>query len=814
MSGQYRILGFVYDAAEEPYAGVEVQLKGDSVRATTYTDPEGRFEFHDVRRGDYTVLVITGYGLIERDISVRTSLEMHLQRARNIKTDEVVVHAVRAQGRAPIPQDNIDKEEIRRRNLGQDVPYLLKWSPSVVTTSDAGTGIGYTGMRIRGTDPTRVNVTINGIPLNDAESQAVFWVDLPDLLSSTQSIQIQRGVGASTFGTGAFGASVNLNTIETHIDPYARVTGTIGSFGTRKANLQVGSGLLNNHWTIDSRVSTIQSDGYIDRGTADLRSFYVSAAYLGAKNSLRFIAFGGNEVTYQAWNGVPAQYINDPVLRTFNTAGTERPGAPYDNEVDDYTQTHYQLHWNASVFTQIQTFVSLNYTRGKGYFEQYKSVAGSDGFFTDFLERNGIGGADAVRRRWLDNDFYGAIGGIHYQDPTGRYEFRLGGGLHRYLGDHFGEVIWSATGTPVDALPRYYENDAVKRDRTLFAKLNYLLGERWALNLDLQTRSVKYEFEGLDNDGSPLTQTANHRFFNPKAGLSYTLGESASLHYFTGIANREPNRDDYVESTPSSRPSPERLFDHELGLRLQRSKWQLNLNAFAMLYKDHLILTGRINDVGEYTRVNVDRSRRLGLELETVIRPVDRLEFTAAVTLSRNQVEDFAEYIDNWDYWNQDFENTPPEELEPQQFVAEYDAATDLAFSPEVTGHAALRVQLLDKAKHQLHLTWMTKYVGDQYLDNTSRAASLLEGYTFTDLGLNYQFQWSGQRTVEVHALVRNLFDAAFESNGWIYRFRSRDYDPRPDDPYAVLEGGDLYHLKGLFPQAGRNVLVGLTISI
>ncbi|MDX1410237.1 MAG: TonB-dependent receptor, partial [Saprospiraceae bacterium] len=354
------------------------------------------------------------------------------------------------------------------------------------------------------------------------------------------------------------------------------------------------------------RLSTIKSDGYIDRGSADLKSFYLSGAYIGAKSSLRFIAFGGNEVTYQAWNGVPVQFISDPVLRTFNTAGTERPGTPYQNEVDDYTQTHYQLHWNALVFTQIQTFASFNYTRGKGFFEQYKSVAGSESFFADFLEENGLGGADAVRRRWLDNDFYGGIAGIHYQDPSGKYEFRLGGGRHRYLGDHFGEVIWSATGVPVDGLPRYYDNDATKRDRTFFAKLNYLLGEKWAMNLDLQLRSVRYEFEGLDHDGSPLTQTASHRFFNPKGGLSYTLDEHASLHYFTGIAHREPNRDDYVESTPASRPSPERLFDHELGLRLDYEKWRLHLNAYAMMYHDQLILTGEINDVGEYTRVNVD----------------------------------------------------------------------------------------------------------------------------------------------------------------------------------------------------------------
>lgn len=795
LSAQYRILGFVYDAEEDPYIGIEVRLRGTDTKLATFTDQYGSFEFRDIPRGEYHVVVITGYGLIERKVNVRTSLEMHLQRPRNILTDEVVVSGVRAREDAPLTFTNLDKEDIASRNLGQDVPFALSQTPSVVETSDAGTGFGYTGLRVRGSDLTRINVTINGVPLNDAESQAVFWVDLPDLLSSTQSIQIQRGVGTSTFGSGAFGASVNLNTVQTETDPHASVTLGAGSFGIWRANVSGGTGLLANHFTLDGRVSMIQSDGYIDRATADLKSWYATAAYIRANYSLRLNAFGGHEVTYQAWNGVPAQYINDPDLRTFNTAGTEKPGEPHDNEVDDYTQTHYQLLWNASVFTQLQTYVTLHYTKGSGFFEQYKGMAFFEPGFAEFLMMQGLGDGDAIRRRWLDNDFYGGIGGLHFFDPSEKYDFQIGGAWHRYAGDHFGEVIWSGAGQ-VDGLPNYYSNEATKIDRSGFLKLNLHLTPAITAMTDLQLRHVTYRFEGADIEGRPFPQEVRHNFFNPKVGLSWRVDDANRLYTFFGVAQREPNRDDYVSSSPVSRPDAEQLFNAELGWEHDGEILDVGLNAFHMAYRDQLVLTGRINDVGEYARQNVDRSSRLGIE-GIVSVEYEKWDAEGSATWSRNRVEAFNEFIDDWDQGG-------------QIVVAHED--TPLSFSPSLTGYVSVGYHFLKDDLNDLRLGLTAKHVGEQYIDNTGNTASRLAAYSVADLKLSWDRR-IGESHVSLQVMIRNLFDKEYSSNAWIYRFLSPGYDPRPDDPYAELEAGDTYHLKGLFPQAGRNILAGLTVA-
>ena len=792
---QYRILGFVYDAEEIPYIGIEVRLRGDGIKRDTLTDRDGRFEFVDIPRGEYQVVVITGYGLIDRHINLRTSIEMHLQRPRNILTDEVVVSSVRAPDEAPLTYTDLSKEQIDARNLGQDVPYVLKFAPSVVVTSDAGTGFGYTGIRIRGTDPTRINVTINGVPLNDAESQSVYWVDLPDLLSSTRSLQIQRGVGSSTFGSGAFGASINLNTVNTETDPHGQVSLSGGSFGTYRINAAGGTGLMKNHFTVDGRASLIRSDGYIDRASADLKSGFLTAAFIGADHSLRFNLIHGNERTYQAWNGVPIQYVNDPDLRTYNTAGTEKPGEPYQDEVDDYTQTHYQLLWNASLFTQVQTYVTFHYTRGKGYYEQYKGVAGFEGAFAEFLASYQLENGDAVRRRWLDNDFFGVIGGIHYFDPTAKYSLHLGGAWHRYLGDHFGEVIWSSV-DPIADLPDYYRNDAIKSDKSGFVKLNYHFSDALSMLIDMQLRGVGYEFEGLSSDREPLRQEVKHTFLNPKAGLSLKANDDHRLYYFFGIAHREPNRDDYVASAEQSRPTPEKLFNSELGWAYDGEVLDFGLNGYHMYYRDQLVLTGRINDVGEYTRQNIDKSVRLGIEA-TVSAVQGRWDMRANATLSRNRVKAFDEYIDDWQTGAQQItshENTP------------------LSFSPGYIGYAEAGYHILQNEIQTLRFGMSAEFVGDQYLDNTGNASSKLGAYSFFDAQLSYGRDFKGGH-LAIHVMLRNIRDEIASTNGWIYRFRSPGYDPRPDDPYADAQQGDTYYLKGLFPQAGRNLLAAVTIS-
>lgn len=794
LNAQFRIVGFVYDATEDPYVGIEVRLRGDETRRITFTDTSGRFEFTDVPRGEYSVVVITGYGLIEREVNLRASIEMHMQRPRNIRMDDVLVSSVRAPGNAPIAVTNVSGEEISRLNLGADVPYVLGFTPSLVETSDAGTGIGYTGMRIRGTDPTRINVTINGVPLNDAESQSVYWVDLPDLLSSTESIQVQRGVGSSTFGSGAFGASVNLNTVRTETDPYGSASLGAGSFGTWRGNVRAGTGLLNNHFTIDGRASMIRSDGFIDRASAELYSGHLTAAYIGATQSLRLNVLHGHEQTYQAWNGVPIQYVSDPVLRTYNTAGTERNGDPYDNEVDRYTQTHYQLMWNASVLTQLQPYATLHYTRGKGYFEQYKSVENHSGIFGEFLATHGLDDGDAVRRRWLDNHFFGVIGGFHFFDPSNQYMLQAGGAWHRYLGDHYGEAVWSAAG-PVAGLGRYYFNDAGKSDASGFVKFNRNLSPKLELTADLQLRGIRYHLEGINSDGRALLNDVSFTFFNPKLGLSWTADEAHRLYAFFGVAQREPNRDDFIDSSPASLPRPEKLFNTEAGWQMQRGIVNAGVNLYHMHYRDQLVLTGRINDVGEYNRENVDKSYRAGMETTLAVTP-GRWDFRANLTLSRNRVRAFDEYIDDWS--------------SGLQSVIQH-SNTPLAFSPDLIASGEAGFLVIAQEKHEASIALMAKHVGRQYLDNSGNEASRLDAYTFFDV----HCAWTKQTrfgALELQISIRNVLDAQFSTNGWIYRFLSPGYDPRPDDPYARREHGNAYHLMGLFPQAGRNVLAGMTV--
>lgn len=812
LSGQFQVKGFVYDSQEEPFIGLEVELKGEDVKLHTLTDETGQFIFSDVAKGDYQLLVITPYGLINKEYSIRSSIELHLQKSRTVKTDEVVVNAVRAQNNVPVTAENVDMELARDRNIGLDAPYLLQWTTSAVASSDAGNGIGYTGLRIRGTDPTRTNVTINGVPLNDAESQGVFWVDLPDFFSSAESIQIQRGVGSSTFGGGAFGASININTVKTQTDPSVRLSAGIGSFNTLKGSIELASGLIANHLSASGRLSYIQSDGYIDRASADLQSFYLSTAWLERKSSVRLNIFSGKEVTYQAWNGVPATYISDPELRTFNTAGAEKPGDPYEDEVDDYVQTHYQLIANQEITSQLHSYLTFHYTRGKGFYEQYKGVDFFDSSFEDFLSTYGLSDEDAVRRRWLDNHYYGAIGGFQFYDPTDRFDLQVGGALHRYDGKHFGEVTQSFSGMSVDDLPHYYENSADKRDGSIFMKINHALGEDSRIYVDLQYRGVKYAFEGPDQDGDLTDQEVKLNFFNPKLGLVHVFSEKMNAYASFGVANKEPNRDDYVDAGPGSRPEAERLYNTELGLEYKASDLSVGLNFYHMLYRDQLVLTGEINDVGAYTRTNVEKSYRLGSELNLSWTPVPLIDIGYSLSLSQNRIPDFTEYVDNWDYYNQDF-SLPEDQLDPLQFERELEN-TDIAFSPSVLTSGQLMFRAVRKEDITLSAGLLGKYVGQQYIDNSSNPESKLDGYFFTDFLLTSDWKFE-KFAVSVNLTVRNLLDELYSSNAWIYRFQSEDYDPRPDDPYAELENGaaSTYHLRGLYPQAGRNFLLGVSVQ-
>ncbi len=783
--------GTVLDANDEPLPGATVSLL-DTDRITA-TDADGFFLFQRLEKGMYTLEVnYVGFQALNQTISVdgRTDVDLSLKED-TYTTSTAVVSATRVRADAPVTHSNLSKEELEKNNLGQDVPFLLKWSPSLVVTSDAGAGIGYTGIRVRGSDPTRVNVTINGIPLNDAESQGVFWVDLPDFVSSTDDIQIQRGVGTSTNGAGAFGATINLSTSQKNDEFYLQTDHSFGSFNTYKGNVQFGSGLLGNRFTIDGRLSHIQSDGYIDRASSDLDSYFFTAGYWGDNNSLVFNAFSGHEVTYQAWNGVPQQYGDIDSLRTFNTAGMERADEPHDNEVDDYTQSHYQLIYNQGLTNDWNLQTALHYTRGKGFFEQYKAAQD--------LADYGIspaGTSDLVRRRWLDNHFYGLT--FSLQRAVDNLDVTIGGAANNYLGRHFGEVIESARDDDYDTPPIYYDNDAVKFDANIYAKAIYQINSTWSAFGDLQYRYINYQFTGLDAEANPLDQTDQLNFVNPKAGLTYTISNNAQFYGFVGVAQREPNRNDYTETSLTSRPESEFMVDYELGYRFQNAKTRLSANGYFMDYTNQLVLTGQLNDVGEYSRVNVADSYRLGIELESAFALTDDFTLAANATFSDNKVGNFTEYIDNWDTWGQ-------ETIEHSN--------TNLAFSPAVIASASLSYNLLSNVDNQnLEISLLNKYVGKQYIDNTSNENTTLDPYFYSDFRVRYELNTSFLKRIAVTLLVRNVFDAQYSANAWTYRFQSEAYNPVPDDPYAASEGGNIYNLTGLYPQAGRNFLLGLSL--
>jgi iron complex outermembrane receptor protein len=712
---------------------------------------------------------------------------------------EMVVQSTRTQANGPVPHTNFSAENLAKQYHAQDIPYLLSAVPSLVETSDGGFGTGYTGLRIRGSDPTRVNVTINGLPLNDAESQAVFWVNLPDLASSASEIQVQRGVGTSTNGAGAFGATVNLDLSKVETERFANVVNTFGSFGTRKHSVQLGTGLLSGKIAFTARASGVYSDGFVDRASVNMEALHLTGSYLDERQSAQFHLLSGQEVTYQAWNGLPAQYLENESLKTYNSAGAERPGTPYPDEVDDYTQRHFLAHYKRVLSPKLNLQLNGHYTRGFGYFEQYKS----DQDIRDYGLPLGLPAdtmlltMDLVRRRWLDNHFYGGTFALRWEpgsvwQPT----FLLGGALSQYDGDHFGELIWTEAFTGAGNDYRYYENFAQKRDANFFLKIETSPTRHLATFLDVQMRSVRYDFLGFDNDLNNVQQNATLVFFNPKIGATYSFSNYWLAHAFAGVGHREPNRDDYTQSSPNSRPKAERMLDLEMGLRRNARKWSVSANFFWMRYRDQLVLDGRINDVGAYIRTNVPDSWRTGLELEASAQLGRLLKLAGNASISQNKIREFVEFRDNWDTWS-------------QETIVHKN--TDLAFSPSLITRGEATFLLIPNTSKagqkgsELSATLVGKYVSRQFLDNTSNAATSLPGYFVSDLRLNFDLAQIIGNQASIILSVNNILDEKYASNGWAYRYVSAGYDARPDDPYTRSEGGDVYHQAGFFPQAGRH---------
>ena len=669
--------------------------------------------------------------------------------------DEVLVSAVRVTAKTPVSFSNLGKKEIKFRNLGQDIPILMNYLPSVVTTSDAGNGVGYTGIRVRGSDATRVNVTINGIPYNDSESHGTYWVNMPDFASSVESLQLQRGVGTSTNGAGAFGASLNMLTDNYAAQSTGEISNSFGSFDTRKHTVKFSTGLMNDHFEIAGRLSAIQSDGFVDRGASDLKSYFLQGTYVGKTTLIKALVFGGNEKTYQSWNGIDGETLQKD--RTYNSAGafTDEQGNArfYDNETDNYQQDHSQLHWNEKIATNWNTNFALHYTKGKGFYENYKENAKFSGYGLTPIVIGGttINRTDLVRQKWLDNDFYGTTFSANYKDA--KLDFIFGGGWNKYEGSHFGKVIWARFASQSELGDKYYDDYAVKTDGNIFAKANYQITDKLSLFGDLQFRSVNYKADGVQ--ANSVDDTFN--FFNPKTGLTYDIDTNNSLYFSYARANREPNRTDYE----GGNVKPEKLNDFELGWRYVAEKVQFNSNVYYMAYKDQLILTGNLDDVGAPIRSNSEKSYRLGLEVDATIALTNQLIIRPNFTLSANKNRDLS--VEGKDY-----------------------GTTNIAYSPSVIAGNILVYTPIEN----LDISWLQKFVGEQYMNNIELPAAKLADYFVNDLNVAYTFKpKSIFKEIIVTGLVNNFLDKKYVSNGYMY---------------------DIYPY--YYPQAGINFLAGVTL--
>lgn len=775
LNAQIVISGKVTNAQQNILPGATIELITPAKTLQAISNDAGNFEIKSMEKNVHAILRCSYIGKKTSDIPIllnkNQQVDFQLDDA-SLFLKPLEIQSVRASDRAPFTITNIKTSSLAQKNLGQDLPFLLNQLPSVTITSDAGNGIGYTGIRIRGTDATRINVTLNGIPYNDAESQGTYFVDIPDIFSSAGSIQVQRGIGTSTNGGGAFGATINLFTNDFIDSAYTEISNTYGSFNTWRNSIKAGTGLLHNHFIADMRLSRISSDGFIDRAASNLQSLYFSTAYINDKTSLRFNFISGKEKTYQAWYGVPEDLLKtDP---TYNPAGMEKPGAPYDNQTDNYQQDHYQLFYNQKISTRTDFNIATFLTRGKGYYEEYKAgqsyanynlpnvIVGNDTIYT----------TDLVRRRWLDNYFYGQIFSI--QNHTAKSDFTVGGCWSQYNGKHFGEVIWAENSAPKDF--EYYRFPSTKSDYAVYGKWLYKINNLWSIFNDVQYRHVRYEMDGFE-DNPTLYINRQFNFINPKTGISFNNAKThAYLSY--ALAGKEPNRDDF-EAALTEQPKPEYLHDFEAGIDKKLNRFSWGATMYYMLYKDQLVLTGKINSEGSYTRVNVPNSYRLGLELQGAAQLFDWLEVRANATFSRNKIKEFTEYIDDYD------DGT-------QQIIQH--SNTDISFSPAIVSMLSLGI----KPVKNIYISLDSKYVGLQYLDNTQNDARSLKAYFNEDVRIAYNPHIHFLSACTIVLQINNVLNHIYESNGATYPYI-----------YDTKLVNDNYY----YPMAGTNFLLGLNIK-
>ena len=794
--GQYSLKGVVTGNGE-PLPGASLVIENTFYGVSAKSD--GSFEFNNLKKGNYIVRAsFVGFNTQEMEVSVPEIQQVSVELTpATILTSEVLVSATRAKDKTPVAYTNITGEEIAARNMGQDIPYLLQLTPSFVATSDAGAGVGYTNFRIRGTDLNRINVTVNGIPLNDAESHGTWFVDLPDLASSLENVQVQRGVGTSTNGAAAFGATINLQTNTLNINPYAEYKTAAGSFNTFKNTVSAGTGLLDGKFTLDARLSKVTSDGFIDRAFSDLKSFFISGGYHSGNTVIRANIFSGVETTYQSWNGVPSVRLDNDLegmqryeehwlyspqqtQEMINSDSRTYNLYTYDNQVDFYQQDHYQLHFSHKFSQALNLNASGFYIRGKGYYENYRYNRKLENYQLPEITVGGetVQRTDLIDRKWLDNHFYGLTFSLNYQKQ--KSDFTLGCGWNTYDGDHYGNVIWAQFVGDADPNHEWYFNKGLKKDFNLFAKYNYQVAEKLNLFADMQYRHINYSIDGIDDDLRNITQQHEFNFFNPKLGVFYEPAQNQNLYLSFATANREPNRSAYIDARQDAEPPVyETLYDWELGYEYKSARFSGSANFYYMSYKNQLVLTGEINDVGNPIMTNVDKSHRTGLELQTGLALTKNLQWLANATFSQNNIENFTEYVDNWDTGGQESFHL---------------GTTEIAFSPNVIANS----QLVYEPVKNLNFAFISSYVGKQFIDNTASDDRSLNAYFVNNLKVDYSFKTGLFDNISIHLMVNNMFSEEYESNAWVYSY---------------ILGGERYKMDGYFPQAGRHFMLGVDLK-
>ncbi|WP_010665387.1 TonB-dependent receptor [Marinilabilia salmonicolor] len=770
MFSQNNLSGMVTTPEGELLAGASVLVNPGN--HGTVTNEKGEFKLSNIQQQQVTLTVsFLGYENRQQSIDLsETGFIKVTMTPRSHLTEEVVVTAYRAGNKSPVAHTDLGREELQEAGAGNDIPSLLKLTPSLITTSESGTGLGYTAFRIRGTDPTRINVTMNGVPVNDAESQGVFWANMPDFASSVENVQIQRGVGTSTQGSAAFGASVNFQTTTSEPRAYAELSSTAGSFNTLKNSLRMGTGMINDRFSFEGRYSRLKSDGYIHNAFSDHQSLYLSGTMHFDHSFLKMIVLHGDQETGISWWGVPQELLE--TNRKYNPAGvyTDESGQEqyYEDQTDNYKQTHSQLFYSVAPSDRLHFTAALHYTRGDGYYEQYKE----DEAFADYalsninIENAGIESTDLIRRKWMGNDFYGVTLSGNASLLPG-LDFTFGGGWSRYDGNHFGRLIWMRYAGNTEKEHTWYYNNGLKTESNVFSKLNWQISPAIRAFADLQYRNINYEMSGEDDDLMSLTQEHDFSFINPKAGFYFTPNQQNSLYIFAGISNREPTRTNFkdAKNDPNATPKAERLMDIELGHTFQSAVFSSGINLFYMHYNDQLVPTGEKSSVGYDIMTNVENSYRAGVELMAAIQPASWLNWDINVTLSRNIISDYVETAENSFpvMVNGEILMEDGEQVWDSEIITKEHGDTQIAYSPPITGSSNLTFEPLK----DFSISVLSKYVGEQYFDNTESEARKLDAYFVNDLKFGWSLFPKSFKQLDLQLTIHNVLDHEYESNAY-----------------------------------------------